>query len=444
MYAVIDLVTAGAGFGVVEIAVVRADLFGRVVDEWCRPVGKDFASLAGQLVSLLRGRTLVAHNLAARVIALAEEFGRIGVTAPLDGLCTMQLARYFLPAAGRGLDSCRITAGLPPHRVTGALPDARAAADLLAVYLRTTGTPPPWLPVMDDAAAASWPDIRIARSGSAEPGAGSGCCAGSSSGGSGCGGSGCGGSSGAGSGSKGSSGARSGSAGSSSGGFSGAGFSCGGPGCGGPGAGVGCTTREQQRTARTRLVERLPRAPRPSDDAYLELLDRSLLDRRTNLDPGELRALARPLGVTDLDALHRQYLGDLAAIGRDLDPVAAGRPDLTEIARLLHLPDEAVEVAMSRAENDPADHWRLEPGDTVVFAGSLTPSRDRWLSEARDAGLVVGNAVTRRTRLLVTADPQARTGNAEKARRYQVPIVHPAAYREILRRAGPLRRNSRF
>jgi DNA polymerase-3 subunit epsilon len=195
---------------------------------------------------------------------------------------------------------------------------------------------------------------------------------------------------------------------------------------------------------RTRLVERLPRAPRPSDDAYLELLDRSLLDRRTHLDPGELRALARPLGVTDLEALHRQYLGDLAAIGRDLDPVAAGRPDLTEIAGLLHLPDEAVEAAMSRAENDPADFWRLEPGDTVVFAGSLAPSRDRWLSEARDAGLVVGNAVTRRTRLLVTADPQARTGNAEKARRYQVPIVHPAAYREILRRAGPLRRNSRF
>jgi DNA polymerase-3 subunit epsilon len=101
-------------------------------------------------------------------------------------------------------------------------------------------------------------------------------------------------------------------------------------------------------------------------------------------------------------------------------------------------------VAIDQAAKDSSDGWRLQPGDTVVFAGSLTPSRDRWLSEARDAGLVVGNAVTRKTRLLVTGDPEARTGNAEKARRYQVPIVHPAAYREILRRAGPLRRNSRF
>jgi DNA polymerase-3 subunit epsilon len=372
MYAVVDLVTAGVGLGVVEVAVVRADRLGRAVDEWCRPVGEDFASLAGQLVALLRGRTVVAHNLAARGLALAAEFERLGVTAPLDGLCTMQLARYFLPAAGRSLDACRIAAGLSPHRVTGALPDARAATDLLTVYLRTTGTPPPWLPLIDDAAHAQWPVL--------PPDASE--------------------------------------------------------------LSIGCTVTEQARTLRTRLIERLPRAPEPSADAYLELLDRALLDRRTHLDHGELRALARRLGVPDIEALHRRYLTDLAAIGRDLDPDTAARADLTEIADLLALPGESLETAISQASPDRSDNWRLRAGDTVVFAGTLTPSRDRWLSEARDAGLVVGNAVTRRTRLLVTADPQARTGNAEKARRYQVPIVHPAAYREILRRAGP--RNSRF
>jgi DNA polymerase III subunit epsilon len=375
MYAVVDLVTAGVGLGVVEIAVVRADQLGRVVDEWCRPVGEDFASPAGHLVALLRGRTVVAHNLAARALALADEFARLGVTAPLQGLCTMQLARYFLPAAGRGLDACRIAAGLPPHRVTGALPDARAAADLLAVYLRTTGTPPPWLPILDEAAGAMWPHIPAGRPEMSQA------------------------------------------------------------------AGEAI---EQQRTRRTRLIERLPRAPQPSADAYLELLDRSLLDRRTHLDHDELRAVARRLGVADIEAVHRRYLTDLAAIARDLDPVGIARDDLTEIAGLLALPDAEVNKAIDRASAEPADAWRLKAGDTVVFAGTLAPSRDRWLSEARDAGLVVGNAVTRRTRLLITADPEARTGNAEKARRYEVPIVHPAAYREILRRAGPLHRNSRF
>jgi DNA polymerase-3 subunit epsilon len=375
MYAVIDLVTAGVGFGVVEIAVVRADRLGRVVDEWCRPVGGDFASVAGSLVALLRGRTVVAHNLAARALALADEFARLGAAAPLDGLCTMRLARYFLPAASRGLDACRIAAGLPPHRITGALPDARAAADLLAVYLRTTGTPPPWLPAVDEAASAVWPEFPPPKS--EMPGRSS--------------------------------------------------------------------ATERPRTLRTRLIERLPRAAQPADDAYLELLDRALLDRRTDLDPGELRAVARRLGVADIEALHRRYLAVLAVIGRDLDPGDAARPDLTEIAHLLALPGDSVDYAINQAAADPGDRWRrLQPGDTVVFGGTLAPSRDRWLSEARAAGLVVGNAVTRKTRLLVTADPEARTGNAEKARRYQVPIVHPAAYREILRRAGPLRRNSRF
>jgi DNA polymerase-3 subunit epsilon len=371
MYAVFDLVTAGVGLGVAEIAVVRADRLGRVVDQWCRPVaGGGFARLAGEVIGLLRGHTVVAHNLAARALALSAEFG---TPLPLDGLCTMRLARYFLPTASRGLDACRIAAGLPSHRVSGALPDARAAADLLAFYLRATGQPPPWLPVVDEAAAARWPPTTGDISGEAET----------------------------------------------------------------------CRTWDRDRGLRTRLIERLPRAAEPSADGYLELLDRALLDRRTDLAAGELRAVAGRLGTVDVEALHRLYLADLAAIGRELDPADGARAELTEVAALLGMSGEDVDAAMTAAKAD-GDPWRLRAGDTVVFAGMLTPSRDRWLREARDAGLVVGNAVTRKTRLLVTADPEARTGNAEKARRYQVPIVHPTAYREILRRAGPRHRNSRF
>ena len=372
MYAVIDLVTAGVGLGIAEIAVVRADRLGRVVDEWCRPVRGDFAPVAGELVALLRGHTVVAHNLAARALALADAFG--GVPVPLDGLCTMRLARYFLPTASRGLDACRIAASLPAHRIAGALPDARAAADLLAGYLRTTGQPPPWLPIVDEAAAAPWPTPASTGKSVAEPG----------------------------------------------------------------------RTWERHRTLRTRLIERLPRAAEPAADAYLELLDRAFLDRRTDLSPVESRAVARRLGNADADALHRRYLADLAVIARDLDPLNAARPDLVEIADQLDLSEKDVDAAIKWAVADAGDPWRLRAGDTVVFAGTLAPSRDRWLHEARAAGLVVGNAVTRKTRLLVTADPEARTGNADRARRYQVPIVHPAAYREILRRAGPLNRNSRF
>jgi DNA polymerase-3 subunit epsilon len=91
-----------------------------------------FADLAGEVAALLAGRTVVAHNLAFDAPFLAAEFDRVGLTVPLAGdrrLCTMRLARHFLPVAGRSLEACRAAAGLPPHRAHSAPHDARAAAD---------------------------------------------------------------------------------------------------------------------------------------------------------------------------------------------------------------------------------------------------------------------------------------------------------------------------
>jgi DNA polymerase III subunit epsilon len=44
--------------------------------------------------------------------------------------------------------------------------------------------------------------------------------------------------------------------------------------------------------------------------------------------------------------------------------------------------------------------------------------------------------VTRRTRLLVAADPDSMSGKAKKARRLGLPIVHPVAYQGMLARLG--------
>lgn len=48
------------------------------------------------------------------------------------------------------------------------------------------------------------------------------------------------------------------------------------------------------------------------------------------------------------------------------------------------------------------------------------------------AGLKVGDNVTKKTKLLVAADPDSMSGKAEKARRYGIPIVHPTAYQHML------------
>jgi DNA polymerase-3 subunit epsilon len=174
MYAVIDLETTGLRTDwhdrIVEIAVVHVDGAGRIEREWSTLVnpGRDlgpqhvhrvraadarraptFKRLAGTVAGLLRGRAVVAHNLAFDGPFLAAEYARFGSAVPLDadtGLCTMRLAAAFLPTAGRSLRDCCRAAGVDLYRAHAALDDARAAAGLLGHYLARAGQPPPWSP----------------------------------------------------------------------------------------------------------------------------------------------------------------------------------------------------------------------------------------------------------------------------------------------------------
>lgn len=393
MYAVIDLETTGLRTSwhdrVVEVAVVRLDAYGRVVDEWCSLVNPDrdmgpqdihgisaaearrapaFADLAGEVVARLTGRTVVAHNLAFDAPFLAAEFNRLGLTVPLTGdrgLCTMRLARHFLPVAGRSLEACRAAAGLPPHRAHSALHDARAAADLLALYLGMAGEPPPWSPLVDEYARLAWPALPAATAGPVR------------------------------------------------------------------------RRRPEEREPHflTRLVDRLPRSADPRGDSYLDLLDRALIDRHISASEADDLVSAADrfdLSRADVEHLHRGYLAGLAAVALEDGVVTtAERHDLDGVARLLGLPAEAVGEALS-APRTGRDRWQLQRGDLVVFTGAMTPPREDWQREAAAAGLTVGDNVTRKTRLVIAADPDSMSGKAKKARQYQVPIVHPVAYQGML------------
>jgi DNA polymerase III subunit epsilon len=55
-----------------------------------------------------------------------------------------------------------------------------------------------------------------------------------------------------------------------------------------------------------------------------------------------------------------------------------------------------------------------------------------WEARAAKAGLHVGRDVTRHTHLLVAADPDSMSGKAQKAARYGIPVVHPAAFLKML------------
>ncbi len=132
-FAVIDFETTGLFPGshdrVIELAVVHVSTDGRVEGEWetlvnpRRDLGPQrihgirssdivtappFEQIAGQLVQLLAGRVVVAHNASFDTRFLVAELQRSGqwMLPDLVSLCTMQLAHEFLPGAGRSLADC--------------------------------------------------------------------------------------------------------------------------------------------------------------------------------------------------------------------------------------------------------------------------------------------------------------------------------------------------
>lgn len=400
MYAVIDLETTGLRASwhdrIVEVAVVHVNEAGQITDEWCSLVNPDrdlgpqpihgisaaetrraprFEQLAGYLVGLLRNRVLAAHNLPFDASFLLAEYQRMGIQAPIDpanGLCTMRLASHFLPSAARSLHDCCRAAELPPYRAHSALDDARAAAQLLGHYLTLAGSPPPWTAAVMAAARLPWPPITTEQVVPVHRRA--------------------------------------------------------------------AGQREQHFLAR--LVDRLPRLREPQGDAYLELLDQALLDRHISATEADaLVATAEAFGLArvDVEHLHRSYLVGLAQVAvEDGIVTAAERQDLDQVGILLGLQQSDVDDALKTATNSGIprqrsfDQWRLQPGDLVVFTGTMQPPREVWEKETTKAGLRVGGSVTKKTRLLVAADPDTMSGKAKKARQCGIPIVHPTAYKQML------------
>lgn len=184
-YAVIDVETTGLEpeleHRVIEIGVVLTDISGTITDEWAtlvNPARDDvgptdihglqfddlqrapsFSDIAGTLTRLLAGRVLVAHNLAFDAAFLRGEFERIGAAVPIDpafGLCTKKLADLFLPdAEAHTLAACCERVGVRLDVAHCALDDARAAAGLLAYFLRQD----PWSVRLAAAAQAVWPTL---------------------------------------------------------------------------------------------------------------------------------------------------------------------------------------------------------------------------------------------------------------------------------------------
>ncbi|AOS64954.1 exonuclease domain-containing protein [Actinoalloteichus hymeniacidonis] len=93
---------------------------------------------------------------------------------------------------------------------------------------------------------------------------------------------------------------------------------------------------------------------------------------------------------------------------------------------------DAEHAAPSKPGPQTWGRFRLCTGDRVVFTGQTRSPRERWSLRAVSAGLVEGSHVTRKTRLVVAADPDSLSGKARRARNYGIPIVTEEAFTKLL------------
>lgn len=398
-YAVVDVETTGFSPAchdrIVDIAVVHVSAEGCIDERFATLInpGRDlgpqgihgvraadarraptFAEVAPHLAQRLRGRVLVAHNLRFDALFLASEFQRAGVLAPIDrdfGLCTMGLATSLLGANSRSLTACCASAGIDHADAHTALGDALATAQLLAHYLRLTGQPPPWTQLYRYAEPSIWPELPVH----------------------------------------------------------------------GPFVPAQRTGAHEQTPDRwlDRLVVRMPSVPEPPEaDSYLAVLDRALIDRHlSEVEKDALVALATELDLSrpQVLELHRDYLDILAALAWADDVITdAEHAELAAVAVGLGLGVEDLEEALVRAaENRDEGHgrtpFRLTPGAQVVFTGEMTAPREEWAARAEAYGLTVSlTSLTKKTAVLVAADPDSMSGKARKAAKYGVPVIDEATF----------------
>jgi len=286
----------------------------------------------------------------------------------------MKWSTSFLSAPSRRLGSCCLAAGIRHENVHSALGDAHATAKLLAHYLHSCQYQPPWTEELATSRAIGWSQWT------------------------------------------------------------------------GTLPDVALVTRASAALARPdggwleRIVAHMPRARRPEVDAYLAFLESALLDQYISFHEQEaLVAIATELGLVRIEAveIHGSYLSTMAVVALADGVVSADElADLDRVAQLLGLPADSVALAFEKARSRPATvggvaRFRLKAADRIVLTGDMAVSRDVWTQRAIRSGLEVAG-ITKRTKVLVAADPDSLSGKAKKARGHGVPVIGEAAFEKLL------------
>lgn len=392
-FAVVDVETTGLSprhhHRIVEIAVVTLDASGKIIDRWetlvnpQRDLGPQsihgiraaqildaptFTQVAPDLTERLRGNVLVAHNLNFDSNFLEHEFRRVGQPLPeqfLAGICTMRLAHRYVIGNARSLAHCCEFLSVDTGLAHCAGDDAAAAAGLLSKYIDMEPDHLDWQQHLGNAAGVEWPERSVQLTEFTPS--------------------------------------------------------------------LRRPDNADQRHFLSRITDNMPEFTGPEqDEQYLMLLDRALLDRHLSVtEQRELVGLAEDLGLDPRRCLelHTYYLERLVgAAWSDGVITPAEAEDLRLVSALLgiheDLTDRWIATRPTELAAPAAGATRsVTAGDLLVLTGTMTRPRDELAGILEALGYQVGNTVTKKTSLLVAADPDSLSGKAAKARKSGIPVV---------------------
>jgi DNA polymerase-3 subunit epsilon len=364
----------------------------------------DFSGIARHLRDLLEYRVFVAHNAAFDSSFLDNEYARLGYSIPVNDsntICTLKLARRILGVGA--LSKCCAQCGIDNADAHSALSDAHATAELLGIFMQEDPHWHGWSAMASGAANCQWPHItEDARQWSPR--------------------------------------------------LSHDGYSS--------GFGTSHCGSEQNQShhpstlADNSLKELLarhcsPESPFPADieseTQYAQLLNISLVNAELSVhEKIALAELAGSLGLSmrQCSQIHTEYFRERAqALWEDSVPDETDKNSLTTIGQALSISRQDIEqatednaryrqVSTVALDDMPLRHtpsayrpFTLAQGDHVVLTGSMSRQRGDWEEILRALGLNPRSAVSRRTQVVVAADPDSESTKARKARSYHIPIV---------------------
>ncbi len=418
VFAVLDVETTGFSTSdrILELGVVLADASGAVVERWDTLLNPNrhfdnedvhgiypqdlvgaptFEQVAPELLRLLDGTILVAHNASFDCRMLSQEFARAGIEASATELlgssvCTMRLTSLNYPAAGKKLDKVLDYFGLQNSQAHSALDDAEATAKLLQRLLA------------DSALRESVLNHHSCNCG--EVGAGAGARAGAVTG------------------------AatsdpvtvqlvhRSDLA---------------------PKDGTNATGALSWLNS---LAESLPADHDPDLDEYISELDKAMVDCHLSATESKtLHEIAQRNGLraSDVQQVHRNYVRRLAVLAlADRIVTDDERRQLNQAAEILNVPLAEVdqllaEVDVTGAEEE-VQQLVLEPGQRITFTGATEVPRKVWEERAKAAGLTVAG-MAKAGVALVAANPDSTSGKARRARELGIPVITESYFATLLR-----------